>query len=107
MVPGYRSENWPTPARMTVLSPNGVQATPTRGWNTTFSIPGRILCEPGFVIVSNGKAASWPISANGINGAEPQSDWQTPLELRSARRASVNFNLGVTRYSSWKYSPKL
>src|ERR1700722_15151721 len=92
---------------MTVLSPHGVQATPMRGWNTTRSIPGKMLCEPGFVMVSNGNAASWLAFANGVIGADPQSDWQTPLELRSARSASVNLSRGFTRYSSWKYRPTL
>src|ERR1700728_4053987 len=92
---------------MTVLSPHGVQATPMRGWNTTLSIPDKMLCEPGFVMVSKGKAASGLLCRNGIMGAEPQSDWQTPPELRSARSASVNLSRGFTRYSSWKYKPTL
>ena len=37
-VPGYRSENRPTPPRNTVFFlPIGLQAKPKRGWKTTFS----------------------------------------------------------------------
>src|ERR1700735_5522684 len=46
-------------------------------------------------------------SVNAVSGTAAQACWHAPPELRSARSARVNLSRELTRYSSWKYNPKL